>query len=624
MSIKRYNSTKDNTIANALRENLTARSTKANMGASDILELFSIYGQASSSSIEQTRILLQFPIDTIASNRTSGILPDSGSVKFKLKLSNTPHGQTTPENFIVNVHPIVRPWNEGDGLDMESYLDLEASNWVSASSGVPWHTTGSDYLSSSYATTVNIPLEYTQTLESGTEDIEIDITPWTEEWIKSQNSTDQAASASVQLLAVPTVNDTLTIFSHEGKKVVYTFINDSTYTIGNDVFLEMSASAADIVKDIHRRLSTDFDSKITTDRSGALLALTQSVAGFHGNTIISTTMDNSEVTLSQFAGGHGLPNYGIVLKLRDDYENGSKERTYYTKKFYSRSSHEFFLKPQIEAQWDTAIKDDRNSIIKSSSLAPQADNLNNIFLYNRIRGNLVDIPNTSSYLVVQLFTSSVDASDSGTGEHYGTAQTLPVDHTNVVAGAPTFITASKHSTGVYKAQFSYAGNETQLYDVWSKSGDDADGGRTTLFQGPGFAVGTDSANTFYESPNYKVSITNLKDAYLQSEKATLRVYTRNKNWQPNIYTVASANAPINNIRDMYYKIVKVSDNYEVISYSTGSTPSYSSLSYDVSGSFVELDMSLLEKNNAYEISFVFKDGSNYIEQQEKFRFRVDS
>ena len=52
-------------------------------------------------------------------------------------------------------------------------------------------------------------------------------------------------------------------------------------------------------------------------------------------------------------------------------------------------------------------------------------------------------------------------------------------------------------------------------------------------------------------------------------------------------------------------------------------PSYSSLSYDVSGSHFDLDMNLFEPNNAYEISFVSKDGSNYIEQQEKFRFRVD-
>jgi hypothetical protein len=74
---------------------------------------------------------------------------------------------------------------------------------------------------------------------------------------------------------------------------------------------------------------------------------------------------------------------------------------------------------------------------------------------------------------------------------------------------------------------------------------------------------------------------------------------------------------------MFYKVIRVSDNYQVIGYSTGSVPSYSSLSYDSKGSFFDLDMSLLEANNAYEISFVSKEGSSYIEQQEKFRFRVD-
>ena len=624
MSIKRYNSKKDNTIVNALRENLTSRGTLANLGASDILEVYSIYGQANTSSLESTRILLEFPIDSIAADRTADIVPASGSTEFKLKLCNTPHGQTVPENYTLSVHPIVRPWNEGGGLDMESFLNIEASNWNSASSGVAWHNAGADFVSSSYVRSLNIPLEYTQTLESGIEDVEIDITPWTEEWLKTQAGNAVAAAGSVTISQVPSENDTLTIRSHEGKEVIYTFITSSTFSVGNSVSLKLSGSAAGVATDIQRRIAGDFDSKITAVMGTATrIDLTQTVGGFHGNTQISTTMSGDEATIVQFAGGVGLPNYGLILKLQNQFEDGSKKRSYYTKKFYSRSSHEFFLKPKIEAQWDDSIKDDRYNIIKSSSLAPQADNLNNIFLYNRVRGNLVNIPSTGSYLVVQLFTSSVDASNSGTGEHYGTAQTLPVDHANVVANAATFVTASKHSAGVYKAQFSYAGSETQLYDVWSKSADDADGGRTTLFKGPGFTVNTDSPSTYYESPNYKVSITNLKDSYIQTEKTTLRIYTRNKNWQPNIYTVAKNAAPVNTIRDLYYKITKVSDNYEVISYSTGSTPSYSSLSYDVSGSFFDLDMTLLEKNNAYEISFVFKDGSNYIEQQEKFRFRVD-
>ena len=50
---------------------------------------------------------------------------------------------------------------------------------------------------------------------------------------------------------------------------------------------------------------------------------------------------------------------------------------------------------------------------------------------------------------------------------------------------------------------------------------------------------------------------------------------------------------------------------------------FSRLSYDISGSYMDLDMSILEPNYLYQISFLQKDGNNYIEQKEKFKFRVD-
>ena len=77
------------------------------------------------------------------------------------------------------------------------------------------------------------------------------------------------------------------------------------------------------------------------------------------------------------------------------------------------------------------------------------------------------------------------------------------------------------------------------------------------------------------------------------------------------------------IRDGYFKLSRVADNLTIIPYSTSSSPSYSSLSYDISGSFFNLDMSVLEENYLYEISLLHKDGSEYVEQKEKFRFRVD-
>jgi len=608
MSIKRYNSEKDNTIATAFRENLSARSTAANMGASDILEIFSIFGQATTSSLEQTRVLVQFPVNEISEHRSNNMLPESGSIRFKLKLSNAEHGQTTPENFEISVHPIVQAWTEGDGLDMESYLDLEPSNWLSASATSAWHNAGADFTLTSVIPSSEIPLKYTQFLSVGTEDIDIDITGLTEEWIKLYEGNASAAAASIDFLENPAENDKISLYSHEGQKYTYTFITSSTYSDGNMVYLELSGTAAATAGALENRIISDFNNKITTNLSTALLELEQSSQGLQGNTIISSSMGPATASITQFSGGTGMPNYGVVVKLEDEYEDGSKERSYYTKKFYSRSSHEFFKKPQIEAQWDSSIKDDRGFIAKSSSLAPAAENLNNIFLYNRRGGSLVDIPSTGSSLVVQLYPTLG-----------GAAEALPIGG-GVTVDDTTFITASRESLGIYKAQFAYDGLETNLYDVWYGL---TAGETTTLVTGSGFTVSTEDVSEYYEIPEYILNITNLKDAYLQSERATLRVYTRNRNWQPNIYTVASQAAPVNNIKDLFYKITKVVDNYDIITYSTGSTPSYSSLSYDNRGSYFDLDMSLLEANNAYEISFVSKDGSNYKEHQEKFRFRVD-
>ena len=45
MGVKRYVASKDTTITNAYKSNLSTRGTGSNMGAADVLELFSIYGQ---------------------------------------------------------------------------------------------------------------------------------------------------------------------------------------------------------------------------------------------------------------------------------------------------------------------------------------------------------------------------------------------------------------------------------------------------------------------------------------------------------------------------------------------------------------------------------------------------
>ena len=136
--IKRYKPTKDNTITNAFGESLSVRGKDANMGLSDIIEVFSIYGQVSSSagfSSEEARILIEFDMNEVQADINSGVLdPDA---KFFLRLFNAEHGRTLPRNYALEVQSISGSWEEGLGLDMEDYSDLTygyGSSWISANS----------------------------------------------------------------------------------------------------------------------------------------------------------------------------------------------------------------------------------------------------------------------------------------------------------------------------------------------------------------------------------------------------------------------------------------------------------------------------------------------------------
>ena len=173
MAIKKYYASKDNTITNAFLTNLKNRATDANMGLSDILETFSIYGQASSGSTELERILIEFPIEQIIQDRASGVVPSSGEVSFYLNMYNAPHNQTTPRELELVVLPISSSWQEGTGLDMDNYTDVtgdgEGSNWINSAKNTTWLREGGDYLESP---------AYSQQFPVGNEDMKIASLPW--------------------------------------------------------------------------------------------------------------------------------------------------------------------------------------------------------------------------------------------------------------------------------------------------------------------------------------------------------------------------------------------------------------------------------------------------------------
>ena len=108
MAIRRYKATADNTITTGYQENLSTRGTGSNMGQADVSEVYSIYGRQSTSSAELSRILTQFDIDSISSDRTAGIVPANGSVSFYLRLYNAETSKTVPRNFDLVVSAVSR------------------------------------------------------------------------------------------------------------------------------------------------------------------------------------------------------------------------------------------------------------------------------------------------------------------------------------------------------------------------------------------------------------------------------------------------------------------------------------------------------------------------------------
>ncbi len=316
--------------------------------------------------------------------------------------------------------------------------------------------------------------------------------------------------------------------------------------------------------------------------------------------------------------GGSKTNYGIGLRLSSSYEAhfssstgvasasvlhnpAGSTKSYFTKKFFARDSEFFFKRPVIEARYDDTKKDDRGKFYLSSSLASAQDNLNTIYLYNYVRGKLRNIPSVGTGLLhVSFYTSSTDPIGNRLKLHNGRFQ----------------VTGGYVSAGIYSCSVAVTGTHSTLYDAWYS-------GSYTYHTGT-ISTKTLSANTLTSTSDYVLSMPNLANDYRKGQKPKLRLYAREKNWSPNIYTLASRSS-INSLlfESASYQIKRSIDDYVVVKYGTGSL-NYTGLSHDITGNYFYLDTAMLESGYHYDIyySIYSEDSDTYIEQPYKFRFRV--
>ena len=640
MAIKRYIATADNTITNAYQMDLETRGTGSNMGAADTLEAFYIYGQVSSSAgttAEKSRILVQFDIDKMNEDRTNNLIPESGSVAWYLNMYNAPHAFTLPKDFKMVIKVCSGSWQEGRGLDMENYTDETyedvGSNWArkgaTADGYSTWLTEGGDFSESLLSPA------YTASFTDGTEDLSVDISDIVEDWMAG----GVKAAGTFRCTESGTVPDDyngaqFTLTDAQGTSFVYRLDTSTATNSGHTIGISGLSNNNSVASKIKDAINATDILRITATLDTADVTVTMDDLGLAGNN--DGGLGNIDVTgsggdqfnvSSNFQNGTGIPNYGLGVFLSSSYETGSY--SYYTKKFFARSSEYFFLRPNLEARWDSSDKDSAANFVQSSSLATAEDNLNTLFLYNYVKGRLQNIPANTSHadpavkMMVSLYSNSV-------GNVYDKLK-LPKGRGVVTAGHQN-VTGGIVSEGVYTASFAMshsngtAGFSGSVYAVWHY--DDVVAYHTSSE----ITVSTINASNFNPDPDYVTTIDNLKAVYSRDEEARFRLFVRAKDWDPNNYTVVQAEPKADVIEDAYFSLYRTVDDYEVIPYGTGSAVSpqasgsagsYTRLSYDISGNYFDLDMSMLQAGYEYGLRFAYYSNGSYREQKEVFRFKVE-
>ena len=301
--------------------------------------------------------------------------------------------------------------------------------------------------------------------------------------------------------------------------------------------------------------------------------------------------------------GGEFDNFGVGVRLTASQEDGN--RSYFTKHFSARGSEFFFKRPIIEARWDDTQKDQRGDFYVSSSTLSAADNLQTIYFYNYVRGQPTNLPNVGTNEIFVNVYSEAAA---------GTQQTTIPDQP---------VTGGWVSTGIYSASFALNTTEEVVFDRWWSGSAGAaitDPSVVVYFTGS-FKPKVYNSSQIFDTQEYVTSITNLKSIYANNDVARLRVYTRKKGWNPTIYTVATAGIQNHIIDDVYYRVIRIIDDFEVVPYGTGSL-NHTRLSYDVSGSYFDLDMSLFEIGFEYGLRFTLFVNSAYDEYNHTYKFKV--
>jgi len=178
--------------------------------------------------------------------------------------------------------------------------------------------------------------------------------------------------------------------------------------------------------------------------------------------------------------------------------------------------------------------------------------------------------------------------------------------------------------GLYEAKFKIANNisSNTLYKKWW-TGNEASG---DLLSGH---TGNDPVNVsqWYDKQEvgikqgYTISLPSLQLSYSNLDTAKIRLLIKKRGSNPNVVSKNLGKITSDFIREIHFKIFRLSDGTEIIGYDT--IDESTRLSYDKLGNWFLLDMSCLESGYSYGIRFLILEGDTRVEHDEIFKFRIE-
>ena len=402
MAIKKYYPTADTTITDAYRENLTDRGDGANMGLADTLETFVIFDQVETTVIsgnnstivperEKARILIKFDAATILGET------DVANDSYFLRLSNAVHGQTLPENYSLDVYALDTSFSEGHGKDADEY---SYSGTIGQDAAASWNTAAYDSAPPATPATGTFHVDVLMT-----EDFTIEIGHHSVVVVEPGGGwADTDAVAADIVTAINTDSNINALVSAaprggEPSEIIVT-ANDIG---GNVITLAITIDPAE-AGSVYVNLPAVWAGPGNPGTNGVnhlfggVDTIPWTTPGGDFNTVTSPLLgsqafvDGDEDLLLDVSGffqsvdAGTYPDNGLIIKMGVAEE--ALLRTFYTKKFFARSSEHFFLRPCIEVRQDDSTQDDRGKFYAVHPM--RSANNNTLTLQNYEGGVLVN------------------------------------------------------------------------------------------------------------------------------------------------------------------------------------------------------------------------------------------